>query len=402
LISVHKRQYIIDPQTHIFQHQLSAIQAPKSNDIKKSILKYLSQLPESLSRVTIDEKRPLVPSDIKLNIKDLVKAVYLFETEYVKAFSHKKEYDKYLEFAKVGPEPRLVISPYFMLKKEYLSEEVDKWLELNHLCLEEFIQLNNDKYDVAAQLVMDKEVLHSKEILEKIKQTYNTNRCKYIFIWIDNFNSFEASPNDKIAFYNLLKLFHELNLKPIMAYGGYDSIFLCNQEITYRLYGVAQSVGYGEAREITPVGGGMPTNKYYFLPTHKRVKFVTAAELLVEKGYFSELKPSNEYAIDYYTNICSCKQCKAIIKKDIDNFREYNDSIPFIVKTKRGDINRNRPTTNASLIAAMHFLYCKTYEWDFVLNNKLMDIRGELTANYADYESAHNSEIKSWCDLYAR
>ena len=64
-----------------------------------------------------------------------------------------------------------------------------------------------------------------------------------------------------------------------MAYGGYESIILCNTNSPARLYGVAQSVGYGEYRAITPVGGGMPVNKYYFLPTHCRMRFDDVARI---------------------------------------------------------------------------------------------------------------------------
>lgn len=41
LVSVHKSQYIIDPQTYIFQHSISAIQNKEKTGIKKSVQKYL-------------------------------------------------------------------------------------------------------------------------------------------------------------------------------------------------------------------------------------------------------------------------------------------------------------------------------------------------------------------------
>ena len=41
LVSVHKNQYIIDPQTHIFQHDISAILSKDKKEIKKSVAKYL-------------------------------------------------------------------------------------------------------------------------------------------------------------------------------------------------------------------------------------------------------------------------------------------------------------------------------------------------------------------------
>ena len=49
-------------------------------------------------------------------------------------------------------------------------------------------------------------------------------------------------------FSKLLKALNNIGKKPIMAYGGYESIILCNTNSPARLYGVAQSVGYGEYR----------------------------------------------------------------------------------------------------------------------------------------------------------
>ena len=65
-----------------------------------------------------------------------------------------------------------------------------------------------------------------------------------------------------------------------MAYGGYDSIILCNEDLPYRMYGVAQSVGYGETRPVTPVGGGLPVNKYYFPPLHARLSLSEVTSIL--------------------------------------------------------------------------------------------------------------------------
>lgn len=406
LVSVHKRQYIIDPQTHIFQHDLSAIQSQnkktKEKQIKKSILKYLDEMPEKLRDIIVKELRPLNLSDLRGAIKEFTSAVYKFETEYVNTYITNKEYDKYLKFAGVGPEPQLIIAPYFMLKKDYAKKEMLEWLQINRQCLDEYIIQNNAKYQVAAQLVLDKDVLLSSDYIQQIKTTYNREGFEYLFVWIDNFSSFDANEKERRAFYSLLCSVKEINKKPIMAYGGYDSILLCNRSITNKLYGVAQSVGYGESRDITPVGGGLPVNKYYFYPIHRRVRFDEAAAMLSEKGYFSRVKSSSGYAQDYYKNICDCNQCKDIIKNNIDNFNQYNESIPFVMKGRYGDVSRNRPTTNANLIAAMHFLFCKIREWDEIIEKDKATLIEELLSNIKLYYPQAYKDTKAWCELYAK
>ena len=51
LVSVHKNQYIIDPQTHIYQQGISDVETQNKSGkvgIKKSVEKYLDELPTEL------------------------------------------------------------------------------------------------------------------------------------------------------------------------------------------------------------------------------------------------------------------------------------------------------------------------------------------------------------------
>ena len=51
LVAVHKNQYIIDPQTHIYQQDITAVQTTNKQGIvsvKKSVDQYLSELPSEL------------------------------------------------------------------------------------------------------------------------------------------------------------------------------------------------------------------------------------------------------------------------------------------------------------------------------------------------------------------
>lgn len=404
LVSVHKNRYIIDPQTHIFQHETTAIKSKNKKtdvwEVKKSIEKYLIEMPEELKNILLYEDRPVAFTEV-LSCKDkLAEKVYQFQTQFINKFIEKKEYNKYLDFVDAGPKPRLVIAPYFMIKNEYSDAEMKGWMTTNKQLLLAFNNKNVNGYDISAQLVLDKKVLVNDQLIEMIYDTYDGDCCKYVFIWIDNFNSFSANKKERLAFYNLLEAFRKLGKKPIMAYGGYDSIFMCHKEITNKLYGVAQSVGYGEAREITPVGGGLPVNKYYFLPIHQRLNFREAADILTQNGYFTKDKTPHEHANDYYKYICDCKECHSIIGNDINNFEKYNESTPFTFKS---GIKRNVPTIDASLIAAKHFLWCKKFEWDSVYNESLQEIMNKLLLDVEKYSS--NSlyySIKDWCETYAK
>jgi len=405
LVSMHKRKYIIDPQTHIFQQEITAI--TKNNkpngDIKSSVYKYLLELPEGLSNITIQQRRSLDWDEIATYIDPLVKSVYEFQTNFVFKHTAKKDYNKYLKFAHIEPEPLLVIAPYFMLKGTYSEEEIDYWLKLNYDSLQKTIEINEEQevhYPIAAQLVIEKEILISNDFINKVRSTYECEGYEYIFLWIDDFNSFESDYKYITAFSKLLSVLNTIGKKPIMAYGGYESIILCNAESPFRLYGVAQSVGYGEYRPITPVGGGFPANKYYFRPLHKRMNFDEASAILASQGYFSKIKSEKEYADEYYNFICDCEQCHEVIGQDINNFVKFNESIPFEIQMKNGIISRNRPTTYAELIASFHFLYCKVYEWNQVYTRTFDSLINELIKNYKLYLPKKAQQIAEWCDVY--
>jgi len=408
LVSMHERKYIIDPQTHIFQQDISAIMATngKAEDvehIKKSVDKYLDQLPKSLAKILREQQRPLNVPEIMSDIDDLVAKTYEFQTEYVSKYIKKKDYDKYLEFTDLQPSPRMVIAPYFMLKGSYSKDAISSWLHLNSECLRKTIEMESkseEHHPIAAQLVLDKTVLELPNFADEVKKTYSSGGYEYIFIWIDDFDAFATSIDHVQAFADLIKKLNGIGKKPIMAYGGYESIILCNAESPVRLYGVAQSVGYGEYRAITPVGGGLPVNKYYFLPLHRRLKFGDAATILSAHGYFTGSKSPADRARDYYAHICDCRQCHHVIHNDIHNFNRYSDSSPYDVHTRNGIVKRNKPTYEAEVSAALHFLYCKVQEWESVEKQGFVDLVHELRGNYKKYCPEKLSQIDKWCKVY--
>ena len=403
LVSIHKNQFIIDPQTHIFQHEIAALKSPRSknNSIKASIVKYLKKLPPELSNITIKESRPLLPSDIEPRIEKLVRTVTEFQTSFVNEFIKEKEYDQYLEFVGLKPNPKILIAPYFMLKNEYSDTQNEEWIKLNRACLHSFIEKNKGFPNIAAQIVIDKDILKNDYLREKVVQTYDLNGYEYIFVWIDEFSSFHSGTESKKAFRKFLHELNSINKKVIMAYGGYDSILLCNSNVKDRMYGVAQSIGYGESRSITPVGGGFPINKYYFFPTHQRMKFDEVAGILLNNNYFNNSVLNSERVLNFIRDICDCEQCKQIIKNDINNFNLFSESKVFTINSRHGTISRNRPTTDAEFISAMHFMYCKVKEWRDIKKRNFNELISELDRNYSLYSTdSEKNKIARWIEIY--
>lgn len=89
------------------------------------------------------------PELIAQNLDALVECVYAFQTEFVNTFIVQKEYDKYLKFANMGPRPKLVIAPYFMIKSEDSYSEKQMWLHYNSESLlqgQVFLPLQNCQF----------------------------------------------------------------------------------------------------------------------------------------------------------------------------------------------------------------------------------------------------------------
>lgn len=80
LISMHSRRYIIDPQTHIFQQELSAYTTENKKThipaIKKSVTKYLEKMPAALADKILKLHQKPEPELIAQNLDALVECVY--------------------------------------------------------------------------------------------------------------------------------------------------------------------------------------------------------------------------------------------------------------------------------------------------------------------------------------
>jgi hypothetical protein len=130
------------------------------------------------------------------------------------------------------------------------------------------------------------------------------------------------------------------------------------------------------------------------------LNFGDASDILHKNGYFDEDRAVQQRTDEYYSNICSCNECRAIIGDNINNFNRYSESTPFTIK-KTG-VKRNLPTTDASLIAAKHYLWCKKREWECVEKKSLAAIKEDLLKNSEAFDPASQHSLKAWCELYAR
>jgi hypothetical protein len=382
-------KYIIDPLTHSLQHDIQLLKG-KNGKIKSSFQKMIANYSEYIAKKVLEQEKVLIPSDFSSPnvLKSFTESVLSFQKNHVIQSVKDKDYYKYLVFKQISFEPEFLVVPYFMMN----TRNFIKWLPINI----DMIQYSSTLYspdDLAAQIVIDQDILAEKEYINILLDHYTQIPMKRILIWIDDFSAFEASKKLIDNYCYFINQLNKQDKEVFNLYGDYFSILLCHVQSPARLSGVCHGLEYGEKRAVIPVGGGIPINKYYLYPIHQRIDYGRVATLLFSQGILPK-----DYQ-RYYDEICECPTCKEVIGTDMDNFDKFGDSSPVEIKRRNGiSITRQFPTGQAKELCIKHFLYCKLKEWEDLsrFDLELLIKHGlERSQKYADilgydYEAAYS------------
>jgi hypothetical protein len=380
--------FFIDPITHAFQHDIEKIKSlsRKTNKyvVKKSILNLIEAYGNPI-KAKIEKDRIVTNNDFNdIKIKEaFCERVINFQINTIKTQLSEKGFLEYIsdnENMLHMLEPSFVIPPYFYVTEATLNT----WLPLNI----DFINIAKEKFKkrkIFAQLVVSKEILTSNYMRDLVCQNYIDTNITDLLIWIDDFNEYSASFEQLSGYLDLIKKLYNHKISVYNLYGGFFSIMLTGLDsyLGFRLSGVGHGLEYGEYRAVVPVGGGIPTSKYYYFPIHQRLNYKTASELLESLGYFNcnPLEGANRY----YKEICSCPKCKEIIKNNINNFSKFENT-EFYEVNIRG-VKQRRPYADQATKenCIFHYLYNKRKEFIYVskLKSSILD---DLTNTYQNYE----------------
>ncbi|WP_208587279.1 hypothetical protein [Gracilibacillus suaedae] len=390
-VATRRFSYIIDPLTHSLQHDIQYIKG-KNGKIKSSIQKMVDNYSDFVKEKIVDQERVLVPSDFEDEsiLQNFTSKVLDFQKNHVIETSKKRDYYKYLQYAKVTFEPKWLIVPYFMMN----TKNYNKWIEINV----RMIDFSLEEYEldrIAAQIVIEKDILEDSYYIEDIIDKYSSYGIRNLLLWVDDFSAFESSRLLLNNFCKLIKGFSDNGINVYNLYGDYFSVLLCHENSKAKLQGVCHGIEYGEKRAIVPVGGGIPVNKYYLYPIHQRIEYGRVATLL----RFLEILPDNYER--YYRDICNCEQCKEIIDDNLDNFAFYGDSKPIEIKRKTGaTISRQYPTTEAKALCINHFLFNKLKEWESIQSNDLLDLVDESIKSAEEYSPILGYDLVGTYELW--
>lgn len=376
--------YFIDPITYAFQGHLELLHSkpgknevgekkrkPLDRPIKPPFVKLMSFYGDMLARIS--KNRPLEPEmflkpENKEQAETFYNNVINNQIQTVSDILRKNDLLKYIESGgekiKNGLFPELIIAPYFHMEKD----NYEKWLSVNIQAAVYCCKNASLGIPVWAQILIGRDILNDRNILGRIAAAYMETDCKGFIIWIDNFDENTAEEKE---IRNLIEFLSGLKGRKVYnAFGGFYSILLGHRAIGL-IDGVSHGLEYGEFRGGYPVGGGMPSSKYYFLPLHRRLRYSESYDLLETTGYIKENLHEWGSSERYRKEICNCKVCQELMPEYMKGYEQYGSSVPFEIHYKNHTRWGLKPTREEKHNCRFHYMYCKQMEFKIVEKRSL-------------------------------
>lgn len=396
--------FFIDPITHAFQHSIDKIMSYSQKEKKFVVKKSIKNLTDAYGdpiKSKIEAGKIVIPSDFDNadTRKAFCNRVLEFQNDTITTQLQEKGF---LEYIEDDPEALSQLSPCFLIPPYfYLTlSSYDSWLSLNIDFLK--IALQNYSSDkIYAQIVVNKDILQYESMRNSICNAYLESGIKNILIWIDDFNEHDSSYEILKSYAELIKYFSVNGINIYNLYGGYFSIILSKffDDLGFKLSGVGHGLEYGESRAVVPVGGGIPTSKYYYYPLHKRLDYQLSTELLQSLGYL------NNPIDSYYKDICNCPQCKTTLKDSMTNFSKFENTEYYEVVLRGVKQKRPYASQETKEICLKHYQYSKCKEFKTRYDKGLSALLDELEGTYLKYSELgilgydSISYLKNWITI---
>jgi hypothetical protein len=279
-----KKPFVIDPQTHAFQHEVDSLlsDSKKSAGQLKRSWKRLVEMygPPLDSVMASEEPRSLVPDDLANQglLDDFCQRVLLFQRDEITRGIEDGEDADYIRFLAeqtganpASVPPAMLIAPYFFIG----GPLQDDWLELNSRCVHasrQIIDADSQNFPLAAQVVISKEVLFDSALREQVSQAFHVGSPDVILLWIDGFSEQSATSAQLRHLVEFVDKLSQQDTPVINLYGGFFSVSAARFGRSQgRLQGVCHGLEYGETKPVVPIAGGIPVAKFYSNHLHHRL-----------------------------------------------------------------------------------------------------------------------------------
>lgn len=369
---LHDKPFIIDPITHAFGHNPRYIRAESDDGNEAPIKASLAGLAEEYGAPVTDVlgNRGVLPEDFssKAKLSGFTERVLRFQEDGL-ANALDPSDAKYIggNHAEILT-PYAIIAPYFYMKRG----DVQDWLPINIELIRASRSVIGDRA-LFAELVIDRGLLDTSDTLQEIAQSYQgIAECDGYFLWISDHSEHDSAMSTLRGLRELTATLAETGKPVVNLYAGYFSTMLIN----YGMSGICHGPGYGEDRDVIPVGGGMPTSKFYLTPVHQRMLF-RDVQFMVAAGAWS-----NEE--DFFENVCSGPTCTRVLGGGLrDNFYRFGEEV---VSEGRDGRSYTFPTPQAKALTTNHYIEAKALEFEKATNSNPEELIAELIEARQKYE----------------
>jgi hypothetical protein len=388
--------YLIDPMTHAFQHDPSAVTDEEGKP--KASLKKLAEYYGYPFRDVLGE-RALQPSDLEGSneLEWIAERCVRFQTDVLADQSEESEYSKYIEFDG-GLEPRGVVAPYFFLSESRFSE----WWQVNQALIDAVIDIEfSVPTNVWGALVLSKSVLTDEDKRQEIiSSVSDRDGLSGVLVWVDDLPE-SSSGQELLTALNkiLVGLEEKTDIDRVLnLHGGYFSIASGNPGIRGGFGGVTHGPEFGESRSVTPVGGGLPVPKFYVPDLHTRVRFRTALTIFRNAGWLDDKQA-------FFSNVCDCRECKRMLKgsEGANGFEKYGETEFTTFQRQGSTVRMSYPTEDAKERCLRHYLHCKQREFQKSREKKSEDLINDLRETADRYMGMAGDEVVEhlviWSDV---
>lgn len=314
-------------------------------------------------------KRAILDSDFDdQNLGRFVQNVIEYQQNALESYYLPPKYENF----KI-PKPLFILSPYFSVNNLAILELMFKiWSEFENL----YTEPNSG-------LVLLSSIDFIKNNFDKLVAFFSKTNSRNIFFWFDDFSE------DKIGEFDIetfLKFITTLNLsgKKLFNFysGGFSPLLL-----SYGLTGLINGPGYGLARKIEPVKGGIPSAQYYIPSLRIREPVYGAYDLIIKNGLGESKK-------QFHNEICNCAICKYGIKENAYDMLEYY-GVRGEKRFGRDGIPRRFPTKESLERVTYHFILSRLIDFKWASNASKTDVLSQLERDISMWHN-NNDVLRMW------
>ena len=367
------KSFIIDPITHAYGHHPRYIKTEGTEDEPPRVKTSLAGLADEYGppiTTAIGQDRQVLPIDFPSikEISQLAESALNFQANGLVNTLDPSD-SKYIQGSvEEILRPSFMIAPYFFMK----SSNAKEWLPIN----QQFVVVSREiigEQHLFAEIVIDRGILDSIQELDEIAQSYlELEVCDGYLIWISDLSEHRSALSSLVGLKRLVTSLATSGKPVINLYGGYFSLLLSGTGMS----GVCHGPGYGEDRDVIPVGGGMPTSKFYLTPVHHRLLY-RDVQFMVSANAWSD-------ADDFFQEVCSGPTCVRVLSGGLrDNFNRFGREIVRVNDTGR---SYSFPTPETRELTTEHYLAAKAQEFRDVAERDLPSLTRQLQEATEKYE----------------